>query len=274
VVLHNGNKEKVITVVIPVYNRPELVKRAINSVKEQSLKADEIIVIDDGSTDKTAEVLKSFKTIKVITQKNSGVSSARNRGIKEATYAWIAFLDSDDVWHKDKLKLQAKFHKQNPDILFSHTKEEWIRDEKTIKQKKQHQKPSGFCFEENLNFCKIAPSTVMMHQSIFEKVGYFDESLEVCEDYDLWLRVLKNYEVGLIDEVLTTKYAGHEQLSFKYHSMDKFRILSLLKHKNQADVKVEIEKKLEILLKGAVKHENHELVVFCEKVYRKLRNSF
>ena len=259
-----------ITVVIPVYNRPELVKRAILSVMEQSLKADEIIVIDDGSTDDTCEVLKDFDAIKVITQKNGGVSKARNRGIKEAKHAWIAFLDSDDVWHKDKLKIQSAFHKQNPHILFSHTQEAWIRDDKVIKQKKQHQKPKGFCFNENLNFCKIAPSTVMMHKSIFEKVGYFDESLEVCEDYDLWLRVLKTYEVGLVDEVLTTKYAGHEQLSFKYHSMDKFRIEALLKHKEEVIVKQEIEKKLELLVKGAIKHQNSELIAFCKAISQDL----
>ena len=257
-----------ISVVIPVYNRPQLVKRAIASVLEQSLKADEIIVVDDGSTDETAIVLQSFDDkIKIITQKNNGVSSARNAGIKASKNRWVCFLDSDDIWHKEKLEQQLAFHKANPHILFSHTEEEWIRDGKTVKQKKQHKKPSGFCFEENLNFCKIAPSTVMIEKTLFDKVGYFDESLEVCEDYDMWLRVLKTFEVGLLDEVLTTKFAGHEQLSFKYHSMDKYRIEALLKHKNREVVKQEIEKKLEILLKGALKHGNRELIDFCKEVY-------
>ena len=255
-----------ISVVIPVYNRPKLVKRAIESVQAQSLKADEIIVIDDGSTDETAEVLKSFDSIKVITQKNSGVSSARNRAIKEASCEWIAFLDSDDVWHKDKLKIQSEFHNQNPQILFSHTLEEWIREGRTVKQKKQHQKPKGFCFKENLNFCKIAPSTVMIDKKLIKEIGYFDENLEVCEDYDLWLRVLRTHEAGLIDKVLTTKHAGHEQLSFKYHSMDRYRIEALLKHKELTSVKEEIERKVNILLKGAVKHQNDEIVDFCESV--------
>jgi glycosyltransferase involved in cell wall biosynthesis len=260
----------VISVVIPVHNRPVLVKRAIESVKEQTLKADEIIVVDDGSTDNTLDILKNFKNIKILTQKNSGVSSARNRGIKEASCKWIAFLDSDDIWHKDKLKLQLEFHEQNPQILFSHTLEEWIRDGKSVKQKKQHQKPKGFCFDENLNFCKIAPSTVMIEKKLLEKVGYFDESLEVCEDYDLWLRVLKKHEVGLIEKVLTTKYAGDEQLSFKYHSMDRWRIKALLKHKELPTVKDEIEKKVNILLKGAVKHQNDEIIRFCEEVSQDL----
>ena len=260
-----------ISVVIPVYNRPILVKRAIESVLEQSLKADEIIVIDDGSDDDTLLVLETFNNkIKIITQKNSGVSSARNRGIKSAKNRWICFLDSDDVWHQKKLEQQLAFHEANPTILFSHTAEEWIRDGKVIKQKKQHKKPRGFCFEQNLNFCKIAPSTVMIDKSLFDKVGYFDESLEVCEDYDMWLRILKDFEVGLLDEVLTTKFAGHEQLSFKYHSMNRYRIEALKKHVNHPKVRVEIQKKSKILLKGAIKHENKEIVRFCEDVLRNL----
>jgi glycosyltransferase involved in cell wall biosynthesis len=256
----------VISVVIPVYNRPKLVKRAIISLLEQSHKADEIIVVNDGSTDNTLEVLKGFKEIKVITQKNMGVSSARNRGIKESSHEWIAFLDSDDIWHKDKLKKQVEFHNKNPHILFSHTQEEWIRDDKVIKQRSIHQKPKGFCFDENLNFCKIAPSTVMIEKKLLKDVGYFDESLEVCEDYDLWLRILREHELGLVDEVLTTKYAGHEQLSFKYHSMDLYRVKALIKHKELQVVKDEIEKKSKILLKGALKHKNYKLIKFCNDI--------
>jgi glycosyltransferase involved in cell wall biosynthesis len=237
----------------------------------QSLKADEIIVVDDGSDDDTPLVLKSFNDkIKIITQKNSGVSSARNSGIKSAKNSWICFLDSDDIWQEKKLEQQIAFHEANPHILFSHTGEAWIRDEKPVKQKKQHKKPSGFCFEENLNFCKIAPSTVMIDKTVFDKVGYFDEALEVCEDYDMWLRVLNTFEVGLIDKALTTKFAGHEQLSFKYHSMDRYRVQALLKHKESSVVKDEIKKKLEILLKGAVKHENKELIVYCKEVLKTL----
>ena len=261
-----------ISVIIPVYNRPNLVKRAIKSVLNQTFSPCEIIVINDGSTDETDRVLETFKKdIKIITQKNTGVSNARNAGIKSAKYRWICFLDSDDVWHEEKLEKQLSMHNDNPHILFSHTNEEWIRDKKLIKQKKSHKKPSGFCFEENLDFCKIAPSTVMICKSIFDDVGYFDESLRVCEDYDLWLRILKKYEVGLVKEVLVTKFAGHEgQLSFKYHSMDRYRVLALLKHKEHPLVKQEISKKLDILQKGAIKHKNSELITFCKRVSNSL----
>jgi glycosyltransferase involved in cell wall biosynthesis len=262
-----------ITVVIPVHNRPIFVKRAIESVLNQTFSLHEIIVVDDGSDDKTPDILKTFQDkIKIITQKNLGVSSARNAGIKSAKFNWICFLDSDDCWREDKLEKQLAFHKLHSHILFSHTNEEWIRDARVIKQKKQHKKPSGFCFEENLNFCKIAPSTVMIKKSIFEELGYFDESLEVCEDFDMWLRVLKMYEVGLVKEVVATKFAGHKnQLSFKHHSMNRYRILALLKHSLQQEVKKEIEIKLDILLLGAKKHQNDELIEFCESIFKSLR---
>ncbi len=255
-----------ISVVIPVHNRPILVKRAIECVLNQTFSLYEIIVVDDGSDDETADVLKTFKNkIKIITQKNLGVSSARNAGIKSAKFQWICFLDSDDIWEDKKLEKQLAFHKLHPHIFFSHTNEKWIRDAKVIKQKKEHKKPKGFCFEENLNFCKIAPSTVMIDKNLFFEVGYFDENLEVCEDYDMWLRVLKKYEIGLLEEVLTTKFAGHKnQLSFKYHSMDRYRVLALCKHILHPRVKKEIKKKLDILLIGAKKHQNEELIEFCE----------
>ena len=253
-----------ISVVIPVFNREALIARAIDSVLSQTLHAYEIIVVDDGSTDNTPNILKSYHDkIRVITIANSGVSKARNVGIKNSQGRWICLLDSDDIWHPTKLEEQKRYHDKYPTIMISHTAEKWIRNDKEIKQKKAHQKPSGWCFEENIDFCKIAPSTIMIEKSVFEKVGYFDEALEVCEDYDLWLRVLREYELGFVQSVLTTKFAGHDdQLSFKHHSMDRFRIEALLKHKELTCVKEEIEKKCRILIKGAKKHGNREVEAF------------
>ena len=263
-----------ISVVIPTHNRAGLVLRALESVFAQSHKADEIIVVDDGSSDETAQVLKQVKNIRVIQQENSGVSAARNKGIEISSSDWIAFLDSDDVWHKDKLKLQVDFHKTNPDILFSHTGEQWVKDDKIVTQKAHHKKPSGDCFLDNLNFCKIAPSSVMIKKEVFEKVGYFDESLEVCEDYDMWLRVLYRYHVGLLDDKLVTKFAGHkDQLSCRYFGMDRFRILALEKHLDSqyhVEVQEEIIKKCRVLVRGAVKHKNEKIY---EEYVAKLRRS-
>ena len=262
-----------VSVVIPTFNRATLLERAIWSVFSQSKKVDEIIVIDDGSTDNTKDVIKKFPTLKYFYFKNQGVSFARNEGIKLSTNRWIAFLDSDDTWHKEKLALQCAYHEQNSDILISHTAEEWVRDGKIIKQKDKHKKPKGSCFRENLDFCKIAPSTVMIEKSLFDDAGLFDENLMVCEDYDLWLRILKRYPIGFVDQVLTTKYAGgHEQLSLSYFGMDRFRIEALFKHMPDEYVAKEIVKKLSILKKGAIKHQNSELITFCSDVEKRLNN--
>ena len=121
-------------------------------------------------------------------------------------------------------------------------------------------------FLENLSYCNIAPSSVLMHKKVFETIGYFDESLEVCEDYDLWLRVALEYEIALVNKKLIRKYAGHEnQLSFKHWGMDRFRVRSLEKlllQKNSINYKEKIEeellKKYTLLLKGAIKYEREE----------------
>ena len=143
---------KKVSVIIPTFNRAKLVQRAIKSVLNQTIKPYEIIVVDDGSTDDTLEVLKNYP-IKVLTQKNKGVSSARNLGIKNATGDIIALLDSDDEWLPKKIELQLKLFENG--FSFTHTDEIWIRDNKEIKQKAHHKKPDGECFYENISFCKI-----------------------------------------------------------------------------------------------------------------------
>ena len=187
---------------------------------------DEVIVVDDGSNDDTKVVLKEFD-VKYFYQPNGGVSSARNLGIQKASGDLIFFLDSDDEWDNSKLQEQVLFHEKNPKILFSHTNETWIKNSKFIKQSKKHKKPTGFCFDENLAICKIGASCICVHKDVFKKVGVFEESLQICEDYEFYLRVLNFYELGLIDLNLTNKYAGHEQLSFSCGNIDEFRLKAL-----------------------------------------------
>jgi glycosyltransferase involved in cell wall biosynthesis len=251
-----------ISVVIPSYNRYEFLKRAVKSVLSQIYPPKEVIVIDDGSLDTTSQIQKDFPTIKYMYQTNRGVSSARNLGITNAKYDWIAFLDSDDEWHRDKLQKQVDFHTKNPNILMSYTDEEWIRDGKVVKIPKKFQKIGLDIFRENLSYCNIAPSSVLIHQNILKEVGFFDESLEVCEDYDLWLKIAHNKAIGVINEKLIRKYAGHEdQLSFKYWGMDRFRVLALEKllkivnHEQKDKIRKELVKKYTLLHKGALKYD-------------------
>ena len=268
-----------ITVIIPTYNRYDFLKRAVLSVLSQTYKVQEIIIIDDGSTDSTSQILQDFPNIRYIYQDNSGVSSARNLGISNASCEWIAFLDSDDEWCEDKLKVQVAFHKQHQDILMSYTDEIWVREGRNVKIPKKFRKQGIDIFLENLSFCNIAPSSSLIHKSLLERVGVFDEELEVCEDYDLWLRIAINHKIALVDKKLITKYAGHEdQLSFKHWGMDRFRVISLeklLKDKENIDeskhqlIKEELLKKYTLLLKGAIKYEKKEDIKNYEQILAK-----
>ncbi len=269
-----------ISVIITTFNRATFLKKTIDSILNQATKVDELIIVDDGSTDDTRKICIPTQesgnptsiNIKYIYQDNQGVSSARNKGISEASNDWIAFCDSDDIWHQEKIEKQIIFHKQNPDILISHTDEIWKFNDKIIKKKAHQIKPSGYCFEDNLPSCKIGASTILLHKSIIDDVGLFDKDLIACEDYDLWLRILLHYELGFINEELITKIAGHKgQLSFETPMMDTFRIKALQKHINSKykdEVIKELLRKLDIVIKGASKHNNYELEEKYIKLYK------
>ena len=168
-----------ISVVIPTFNRSSLLQRALKSVVNQSLKADEIIVIDDGSTDSTKKIIKKkFPQIKYFNNKKKGVSSARNLGILKSSCNWICFLDSDDEWNKNKLSKQKDFVKKNVNTKFIHTNEIWYKNGKLFNQKKIHKKEGGFIFENCLKLCCISPSSVMIRRDIFADYGNLDETLQ------------------------------------------------------------------------------------------------
>ncbi len=245
-----------ITVIIPTYNRYTLLKRAISSIYAQTYPPKEIIVVDDGSIDNTQQITEDFPDIIYIYQENKGVSSARNVGIKVAKSEWIAFLDSDDEWDEKKLEKQVNFHKSNPDILMSYTAEQWVRNGKIIKIPKKYRKIGKDIFLENLSYCNIAPSSVVVHKKLFESVGTFDESLRVCEDYDLWLRVLLKHKVGLINEKLIIKHAGDdEQLGFA-KDLDKYRMYALEKLLKSVEAK---EKREQIAKELKAKMNYHKI---------------
>ena len=223
-----------ISVIIPTFNRKETLKRAIQSVLMQSYTPYEIIVIDDGSDDGTKEWLKdNYPNVKYIYQMNSGVSSARNKGIKFARGDWIALLDSDDEWLPSKLKDQANEIELNPAAKFLHTNEIWIRNGVRVNQMKKHKKYGGYIFEKCLDMCRISPSSVLIKKDIFDEIGMFDETLKVCEDYDLWLRFASKYPVHFLDQPLIKKYGGHsDQLSKVDDGIESYRIRSLKKIMN------------------------------------------
>ena len=115
-------------------------------------------------------------------------------------------------------------------IKICHTEEVWIRDGRRVNAMKKHKKKGGWIFQHCLPLCAISPSSVIIHRSVFEETGLFDEELPACEDYDLWLRITSRYPVLFVEEPLINKYGGHEdQLSRKYWGMDRFRIQALIK---------------------------------------------
>ena len=219
-----------VSVIIPTYNRGWIVRDAIDSVFGQTYANFELIVVDDGSTDRTPQILDAYgDRLRVIRQANQGVSAARNRGIGESSGPMIALLDSDDIWLPKKLAVQVDFFKRNPAALICQTEEIWIRNGLRVNPGKRHRKPSGMIFERSLELCLVSPSAVMVRRELFEKVGLFDESLPACEDYDLWLRVGCRFPVHLIDEPLTIKRGGHEDQLSRQSSLDRYRIRSLVK---------------------------------------------
>ena len=259
-----------ISVVIPSYNRLPTLVRAIESVITQTSPVDEIILVDDGSSDDTAtEVALLYPQVKVITQQNQGVSSARNVGIKQARGDWIALLDSDDCWLPDKIERIGEAHREHPHISLFHSDEIWIRNGVRVNAMKKHTKSGGWIFQQCLPLCVISPSAAVIKRDLLDVVGLFDESLPACEDYDLWLRICHRFPVHYIDRPLINKYGGHDdQLSNRYWGMDRFRIRALKKllaeaHLSQDDrqaVEHMLETKLKILLKGANKHGNQTVI--------------
>lgn len=260
-----------VAVIIPCYNRAALLARAVDSVLAQTTPPDEIIVVDDGSTDTTASLIRTRYGAKVqyIHQVNTGVSAARNNGIRAAHADWLTFLDSDDEWLPEKLDQQWRVIQSEPHCWIVHGDEIWIRDGHRVNPMAKHAKCGGMIYQHCLPLCAISPSAVMIHREVFTAIGLFDESLPVCEDYDLWLRITARYPVHYIPRALIVKYGGHaDQLSRRHWGMDRFRITSLVKMlesgalgaTDSAATVQTLQKKIDVYLQGARKRGKHEEV--------------
>lgn len=259
-----------VDVVIPTYNRAHVMKKAIESVLNQSYSNFILHIVDDGSTDETAVFLQEYSThpkVKLYHQSNAGVSSARNLAALNSKAEWISFLDSDDEWLPTKLEEQMSFLKHHPTCRFLHSEELWIRNGVRVNPKLKHQKNNDNIFVRSLDFCLISPSTVIMRRDLFVEHNGFDNKFVVCEDYDLWLKILANEDVGFISNPLVIKHGGHaDQLSTKFVAMDYWRIKSLvnlykaqsLNEEKKEQIKNVLLKKSELLLKSYIKYQNQK----------------
>jgi len=252
-----------VSVIIPMYNRWPMVGEAINSVLAQSYRGFELVVVDDGSEDGTAEriLTKYGSRIRLFSQPRRGVAAARNLGVGRSTGKYLAFLDSDDLWRPKKLEAQVAFMESHSEAAICQTEEIWIRNGVRVNPKKKHRKPSGDIFRASLDLCLVSPSAVMIARELFDRLGGFDESFPVCEDYDLWLRVTAELKVFLIPAPLVIKRGGHaDQLSRSTWGLDRFRVRALRKilesgiqGERRSWVREALQSKVAVLAQGALK---------------------
>lgn len=192
-----------ISVIIPCYNAERYIVSAISSVLAQNWPNLEIVVVDDGSSDRSAELIcASFPEVRLVQQRNQGIAVARNHGIACAQGDWIAFLDADDVWLPGKLQAQWDTLSAVPGARMCHTAFEfWTSTEPSPEpaflaalqsrsgDRRRWFGVSGWIYPQLLLDCAVWTSTVLVHRSVFSEVGQFDQSLRIGEDYDLWLRI-------------------------------------------------------------------------------------
>jgi len=270
-----------VSLVITTFNRADLLIRALNSVYAQTRMPAEIIVIDDGSVDDTAEMItRSFPKVVYRYQDNKGISEARNHGIKIANYDWIAFLDDDDEWLPGKLAEQLTVVEASPDSTWLvHTDEIWIRNHRRVNPMKKHRKTGGKIFEYCLPMCVISPSSVLVRKNILVEAGFFDKELPACEDYDMWLKLCARYQVSFVDKPLVIKHGGHsDQLSHKHWGMDRFRIQSLvnllkcnfLTTEQKLQTRIQLARKTSIYLNGAYKRGKHKEIHYYTSLLESL----
>ncbi len=214
------NNQLTVSVIIPAYNSSSTIVRALNSVINQTVAVDEIIVIDDGSKDNTCHIVEThYPFVTLIRQKNSGAAAARNTGAKSAKSELIAFLDSDDFWHIRKNEYQISIFSQYPNLGICSTKLEYFFEKNGVSNELEAQRQIGPCcqklilFEDVFQRPFLATPSVMIKTSLFRKINGFNENLETAEDVDLWIRSTYVSEYRLILNPLTFVVKQTESLS-------------------------------------------------------------
>ena len=209
-----------ISVIIPTYNREAVIERSVRSVLQQTYSNLEVIIVDDGSTDNTEQVIAQIRDerIRYIKQENGGASSARNAGVKHATADLIAFQDSDDYWHPDKLEKQMAYWQQHPecDLIYCAFVTNFANGASPkVPAEGTWGELSGDIFRTLIVNNTIGTGTMLMKKHVFEALGGFDISLECIEDWDFALRVAEEHLIGYVDEILVDAYRMEGSLSSK-----------------------------------------------------------
>ena len=264
--------------IIPTFDRLSMLQEAVASVRRQTLDPLELVVVDDGSTDGTwAWLQRQTDLIALRHSRRKGPSAARNTGVEGSRGLYLAFLDSDDLFQPTKLAQQIALMDREPELALCHCNEVWLRAGSELKQKKKHEKRGGWIFEHCLPMCRISPSAAVIRRSVFLELGGFDESMEVAEDYDLWLRLTCQHPVGFIHQALTIKRGGHtDQLSRKYGQIEIFRIqalqkllqLEFLSEEQRSSAQSTLEEKCRIYALGCTKRGRSEESKYYQELPR------
>jgi glycosyltransferase involved in cell wall biosynthesis len=222
-----ASAEPLVSTIIPTFNRSQLVRHAVRSALAQSYTRQEVLVVDDGSTDDTRAALdREFSgRIRYFHKPNGGVSSARNLGLAEARGDLLCFLDSDDAWHVDKIARQVAFLEARPDLALVVTDFAWVDQSGRI-TRVVHRRAAlprdGHILPDVLSEPTIVTPTAMLRRSVYEAVGGFDTELRTAEDIDFYLRIARRFGIGLLEEPLTHCRVGHESLSAPKNAFDDY----------------------------------------------------
>lgn len=205
-----------VSIIIPTYNCETYIAETINSVLGQTLKDLELIIVDDGSTDNTREIAASYGgSVRLLAQRNAGVCAARNHGIREAAGRHICLMDHDDYWFPEKLELQVEEMKRRPEVgLVYSTFLWWFPDDHGVFPAPESfsdlmgetgidEEFSGWIYHLLLLDCWVLTSAALIRAEVFDKCGVFDESLPYSEDWDLWLRISREYPFIKLKRPLT-----------------------------------------------------------------------
>lgn len=220
-----------VSAIIPTYNRSTILPRALESVLAQTRPPDEVIVVDDGSTDDTGEMLHARFAeafggrLRYVRQANGGVSSARNHGMRVARGDFLAFLDSDDTWLPDKTQRQADWLAAHPDygvVLCDVERTDDALRRIDIFHRRDVIPADGWVLRWLLHNPSLVPVSVMMRRAVFEDVGGFDERLRTAEDIEYHLRIAARWRIGVVDEVLASAVRGQHGLSATSSTYDDY----------------------------------------------------
>lgn len=265
-----------VSVVIPTYNSAQFIGEALRSVFDQTFKDYEIIVVDDGSTDQTKEVIHRYgNKIRYIFQEQRGPANARNRGIRDSLGQYIAFLDADDVWLPLKLKKQVCMFHRCPPLAMVFTENSVFNQSGVCQNSigKGKRLMNGDVVKNIFLYNGVVTSTVMVRSEVFNKIGLFEEELQLAEDDNMWIRIAANFKVALIDEPLVRyRVHPHEITSNKIKLMKSVKTnIKLLKQKDKT-VKERIEKVIPLKLSFVEFDLGYEQ--FNNQKFREARKAF